>query len=214
MPAVQIQRGLLQYHLHIHNRNRLQNQNNRAGWEESQTSDLGHCRTREVSNHHHSLLQRGYGESTLLSTLYPSVCVLHVRLWTLFVFPSQGIMLVYDICNDKSFENIKNWIRNIEEHASSDVEKMVLGNKCDMTDRRQVSKDRGEKLAIDYGVKFLETSAKSSINVEEAFYTMGRDILHNLSSKTTDTSAGASGKPVKITEKKSKRIKIFKCSLL
>ncbi|XP_058502000.1 ras-related protein Rab-8B-like [Solea solea] len=127
---------------------------------------------------------------------------------------AMGIMLVYDICNDKSFENIKNWIRNIEEHASSDVEKMVLGNKCDMADRRQVSKDRGEKLAIDYGVKFLETSAKSSINVEEAFYTMGRDILHNLSSKTTDTSAGASGKPVKITEKKSKRIKIFKCSLL
>ncbi|CAN9499323.1 unnamed protein product [Ophioblennius macclurei] len=127
---------------------------------------------------------------------------------------AMGIMLVYDICNEKSFENIKNWIRNIEEHASSDVEKMILGNKCDMTDRRQVSKDRGEKLAIDYGVKFLETSAKSSLNVEEAFYTMGRDILHNLSLKNTDNSAGGSGKPVKITEKKSKRIKIFKCSLL
>ncbi|KAK2842290.1 hypothetical protein Q5P01_012490 [Channa striata] len=127
---------------------------------------------------------------------------------------AMGIMLVYDICNEKSFENIKNWIRNIEEHASSDVEKMILGNKCDMTDRRQVSKDRGEKLAIDYGVKFLETSAKSSLNVEEAFYTMGRDILHNLSSKTTDSTAGGAGKPVKITEKKSKRIKLFKCSLL
>ncbi|XP_073328959.1 ras-related protein Rab-8B [Pagrus major] len=128
---------------------------------------------------------------------------------------AMGIMLVYDISNEKSFENIKNWIRNIEEHASSDVEKMVLGNKCDMTDRRQVSKDRGEKLAIDYGVKFLETSAKSSLNVEEAFYTMGRDILHNLSSKTTDNNnAGGSGKPIKITEKKSKRIKFLKCSLL
>ncbi|CAJ1056673.1 ras-related protein Rab-8B-like [Xyrichtys novacula] len=80
---------------------------------------------------------------------------------------AMGILLVYDICNEKSFENIKNWIRNIEEHASSDVEKMILGNKCDMTDRRQVSKDRGEKLAIDYGVKFLETSAKSGLNVEE-----------------------------------------------
>ncbi|XP_061826342.1 ras-related protein Rab-8B-like isoform X1 [Nerophis lumbriciformis] len=80
---------------------------------------------------------------------------------------AMGIMLVYDISNEKSFENIKNWIRNIEEHASSDVEKMVLGNKCDMADRRQVSKDRGEKLAIDYGVKFFETSAKTSLNVEE-----------------------------------------------
>ncbi|XP_061139645.1 ras-related protein Rab-8B-like [Syngnathus typhle] len=127
---------------------------------------------------------------------------------------AMGIMLVYDISNEKSFENIKNWIRNIEEHASSDVEKMVLGNKCDMSDRRQVSKDRGEKLAIDYGVKFLETSAKTSLNVEEAFYTMGRDILHNLSSKTTDSVAGGSGKAIKITEKKSKRIKFLKCSLI
>ena len=50
----------------------------------------------------------------------------------------MGIMLVYDITNEKSFDNIKNWIRNIEEHASADVEKMILGNKCDMNDRRQV----------------------------------------------------------------------------
>jgi len=56
---------------------------------------------------------------------------------------AMGIMLVYDITNEKSFDNIKNWIRNIEEHASADVEKMILGNKCDMNDRRQVSKERG-----------------------------------------------------------------------
>ena len=43
---------------------------------------------------------------------------------------AMGIMLVYDITNEKSFDNIKNWIRNIEEHASADVEKMILGNKC------------------------------------------------------------------------------------
>lgn len=91
-------------------------------------------------------------------------------------------MLVYDITNEKSFDNIKNWIRNIEEvrlvisssdlvkeiwerihkikhgsitvnmcsyflqHASADVERMVLGNKCDVNDKRQVSKDRGEKV--------------------------------------------------------------------
>ena len=52
---------------------------------------------------------------------------------------AMGIMLVYDITNEKSFDNIKNWIRNIEEHASADVEKMILGNKCDMNDRRQVN---------------------------------------------------------------------------
>ncbi|KAM6245962.1 ras-related protein Rab-8B isoform 1-T2 [Spheniscus humboldti] len=102
---------------------------------------------------------------------------------------AMGIMLVYDITNEKSFDNIKNWIRNIEEHASSDVERMILGNKCDMNEKRQVSKEKGEKLAIDYGIKFLETSAKSSINVEEAFFTLARDIMTKLNRKMNDNSS-------------------------
>nr|CAH7724736.1 unnamed protein product [Callosobruchus chinensis] len=57
---------------------------------------------------------------------------------------AMGIMLVYDITNEKSFENIVKWLRNIDEHANEDVEKMILGNKCDMTDKRTVSKERGE----------------------------------------------------------------------
>lgn len=77
---------------------------------------------------------------------------------------------------EKSFENIKNWIRNIEENATADVEKMLLGNKCELEEKRQVTKDRGEQLAVEYGIKFMETSAKASINVEEAFYTLARDI--------------------------------------
>lgn len=89
---------------------------------------------------------------------------------------AMGIMLVYDITQEKSFENIKNWIRNIEENASTDVEKMLLGNKCELNEKRQVTKERGEQLAIEYGIKFLETSAKNSINVEDAFFTLARDI--------------------------------------
>ncbi|XP_058702753.1 ras-related protein Rab-8B isoform X1 [Poecile atricapillus] len=106
---------------------------------------------------------------------------------------AMGIMLVYDITNEKSFDNIKNWIRNIEEHASSDVERMILGNKCDMNEKRQVSKEKGEKLAIDYGIKFLETSAKSSINVEEAFFTLARDIMTKLNRKMNDSSSSGAG---------------------
>lgn len=56
----------------------------------------------------------------------------------------MGIMLVYDITNEKSFENIVKWLRNIDEHANEDVERMILGNKCDMTDKRVVNKERGE----------------------------------------------------------------------
>ncbi|XP_041600370.1 ras-related protein Rab-8B isoform X2 [Vulpes lagopus] len=127
---------------------------------------------------------------------------------------AMGIMLVYDITNEKSFDNIKNWIRNIEEHASSDVERMILGNKCDMNDKRQVSKERGEKLAIDYGIKFLETSAKSSTNVEEAFFTLARDIMTKLNRKMNDSNSSGSGGPVKITENRSKKTSFFRCSLL
>ncbi|TRY94590.1 hypothetical protein DNTS_015803 [Danionella cerebrum] len=127
---------------------------------------------------------------------------------------AMGIMLVYDITNEKSFENIKNWIRNIEEHASSDVEKMILGNKCDMSEKRRVSRDRGERLAIDYGIKFLETSAKTSTNVEEAFFTLAQDIMGRLNRKMNDDGQADGGGPLKISGKRSKKQSIFKCSLL
>ncbi|XP_064471710.1 ras-related protein Rab-8A-like isoform X2 [Ornithodoros turicata] len=104
---------------------------------------------------------------------------------------AMGIMLVYDVTKETTFENIKTWIRNTDEHASADVEKMILGNKCDRNDIRQVSKERGEKLAIEHGIKFMETSAVSSINVEEAFRTMARDIKEKMEKKLLSTMMGA-----------------------
>ncbi|CAH1998588.1 unnamed protein product [Acanthoscelides obtectus] len=89
----------------------------------------------------------------------------------------MGIMLVYDITNEKSFENIVKWLRNIDEHANEDVEKMILGNKCDMTDKRTVSKERGETIAREHGIRFMETSAKANINIERAFTELAEAIL-------------------------------------
>ncbi|KAG6462014.1 hypothetical protein O3G_MSEX012998 [Manduca sexta] len=60
---------------------------------------------------------------------------------------AMGIMLVYDITNEKTFDDIVKWLRNIDEHANEDVEKMILGNKCDMEEKRVVSKERGEAAA-------------------------------------------------------------------
>lgn len=48
----------------------------------------------------------------------------------------MGILLVYDVTDDKSFGNIRNWIRNIEQHATESVNKMLIGNKCDMVDKK------------------------------------------------------------------------------
>ncbi|XP_072349048.1 ras-related protein Rab-8B-like isoform X1 [Scyliorhinus torazame] len=128
---------------------------------------------------------------------------------------AMGIMLVYDITQEKSFDNVKNWIRDIEEHASTDVERMILGNKCDVNEKRKVPKERGEKLAIDYGIKFLETSAKSSLNVEEAFSTLTRDIMTKHKMKMNEKSSPGNSEKVKITAKRqSKRRSSFRCMLL
>lgn len=91
---------------------------------------------------------------------------------------AMGIMLVYDITNEKSFENIVKWLRNINEHANEDVEKMILGNKCDMDDKRVVNKSRGEGIALEHNISFLETSAKANINIEKAFTDLTLSILN------------------------------------
>jgi len=96
---------------------------------------------------------------------------------------AMGIMLVYDITNPKSFDNIAKWLRNIDEHASEDVEKMLLGNKCDMADRRMVSRERGEDIAREHGIRFMETSAKANINIDKAFYDLAESVLQKMPSR-------------------------------
>ncbi|CAH1390502.1 ras-related protein Rab-8A [Halyomorpha halys] len=128
---------------------------------------------------------------------------------------AMGIMLVYDITNEKSFDNIKNWIRNIEENASADVEKMLLGNKCDFPEKRQVSKERGEQLAIEYGIKFMETSAKASINVDEAFFSLARDIKTKTEKKLEASNPPKGGHQLKSYEPSRKQTNwLSKCTIL
>lgn len=102
----------------------------------------------------------------------------------------MGILLVYDVTDERSFNNIRNWIRNIEQHASEGVNRILIGNKCDVTDKKVISKEKGQALADEYGIKFLETSAKSNINVEEAFFTLARDIKKRLIDTVDDKKNG------------------------
>ncbi|XP_048581173.1 ras-related protein Rab-10 isoform X2 [Nematostella vectensis] len=63
---------------------------------------------------------------------------------------AMGIMLVYDVTNEKSFSNISKWLKKIDDHANEDVKRMLVGNKCDMDDKRVISKTKGEQLASSY----------------------------------------------------------------
>merc|ERR1711907_545291 len=89
---------------------------------------------------------------------------------------AMGILLVYDVTDDKSYNNIRTWMRNIEQHANEQVVKILLGNKCDMPDKKMVTYEQGADLAKEFSIQFYETSAKTNVNVEEAFTAIARAI--------------------------------------
>merc|ERR1711934_762548 len=103
---------------------------------------------------------------------------------------AMGILLVYDVADDKSFNNIRTWMRNIDQHANEQVVKILLGNKCDIASR-MVTVEQGEELAKEFGIKFFETSAKNNTNVEEAFNAIAKAIKNK--KPASEPAPGPSG---------------------
>ncbi|XP_050391335.1 ras-related protein Rab-37 isoform X3 [Patella vulgata] len=89
---------------------------------------------------------------------------------------AHALLLLYDVTNKNSFDNIRAWLAEINEYAQEDVVIMLLGNKCDVAGERQLRREDGERLAKEYGVAFMETSAKTGMNVELAFMAVARDL--------------------------------------
>ncbi|XP_028842064.1 ras-related protein Rab-26-like isoform X2 [Denticeps clupeoides] len=91
---------------------------------------------------------------------------------------AHALLLLYDVTNKSSFENIQAWLTEIHEYAQKDVVVMLLGNKADATQQRVVKREDGEKLAKEFGVPFMESSARSGLNVELAFVAIARELKH------------------------------------
>ncbi|XP_062447972.1 ras-related protein Rab-37 isoform X2 [Rhea pennata] len=89
---------------------------------------------------------------------------------------AQALLLLYDITSKLSFDNIRAWLTEIHEYAQRDVVIMLLGNKADMSGERAVRMEDGASLAREYGVPFLETSAKTGMNVELAFLAVAKEL--------------------------------------
>ena len=87
---------------------------------------------------------------------------------------AHGIFLIYDITNRDSFKNLENWLIEIEKNASENVLKILIGNKNDLEDERDITPDEGKAFANRNGMQFIETSAKMNTNVNEAFETLGK----------------------------------------
>ncbi|KAJ1043356.1 hypothetical protein NDA11_003312 [Ustilago hordei] len=104
---------------------------------------------------------------------------------------AMGILLVFDVTDQKSFENVRTWHANIEQHASEGVSKILIGNKSDWEEKRAVTTEQGEELAKELGIPYIETSAKSNSNVEEAFFNLAREVKTRL----IDTAAVTQASP-------------------
>lgn len=101
---------------------------------------------------------------------------------------AQGILLVYDVTDRASFNSIRNWVGQIQQHADVHVNKILIGNKCDMTDDKVISTEEGQALADEYGVQFFETSAKNNVNVESGFIAIAREVKNRLMEEGASTS--------------------------
>ena len=95
-----------------------------------------------------------------------------------YIKKADGILLMYDISNKQSFDNIGNWMQTINDNNSSiKISVVLVATKCDLIKERVISKENGEKLAEDFGIHFYETSSKDNINVEKAFYDIAQQII-------------------------------------
>ncbi|XP_038058470.1 ras-related protein Rab-13-like [Patiria miniata] len=98
-------------------------------------------------------------------------------LTTAYYRGAMGILVLFDITNETSFNHITSWLENISQNASADVCKVLVGNKCDEEDRRKVPTMRAINLASAFDLLFYETSAKNSVNVEPAFMALVKQML-------------------------------------
>ncbi|CAG7854070.1 GTP-binding protein ypt1 [Serendipita indica DSM 11827] len=98
---------------------------------------------------------------------------------------AHGIIVVYDVTDTDTFTNVKQWLQEIDRYASEGVNKLLVGNKSDLTSKKVVEYTVAKEFADQLGIPFLETSAKNATNVEQAFLTMAKQIKDKMGASGT-----------------------------
>lgn len=101
---------------------------------------------------------------------------------------AAGALLVYDITRRETFNHLASWLEDARQHANPNMTIMLIGNKSDLKERRAVSTEEGEQFAKEHGLIFLETSARTAHNVEEAFINTAREIYRKIQEGVFDVS--------------------------
>ena len=90
---------------------------------------------------------------------------------------AHGILLVYDITLKESFESLNDWLNEIKKNTSKNIVKVLIGNKIDLNDKRIISFDEAKEFADNNNMKYIETSAKTATNVDQAFGLIGVELM-------------------------------------
>jgi Ras-related protein Rab-6A len=152
--------------------------------------------------------QATIGIDFLSKTMYLEDTTVRLQLWDTagqerfrslipsYIRDSSVAIIVYDITNRQSFLNTSKWLDDVRTERGSDVIIMLVGNKTDLNERRQVSIEEGESKAREFSVMFIETSAKAGYNIKTLF-TKVADALPRASSTVTEDSSKSSGSAIK-----------------
>lgn len=109
---------------------------------------------------------------------------------------AMGIIMVYDVTDERTYANIKQWYKTVTEHSNDDAQILLVGNKSDM-DNRVVTYEQGEELANELSVPFIESSAKDATNVNDVFLTLAKLIQQKLDANSIQTNINKGGINIK-----------------
>ena len=123
---------------------------------------------------------------------------------------SLGIIVVFDITSRASFDNVPRWLRDARQDADPQCQVLLVGNKRDLFENRQVSEDEAMKFAEENQIKYIETSAKNDENVKEAFLMLAEDIYKKM--VTGQLQENAYSKKSIIDDEPVKKVYINCCS--
>nr|XP_048312122.1 ras-related protein Rab-13 isoform X2 [Myodes glareolus] len=148
-----------------------------------------------------------FAEDNFNST-YISTIGIDFKIRTVEIEGKRIKLQVWDTAGQERFKTITTAYYRGAMNASAGVERLLLGNKCDMEAKRKVQKEQADKLAREHGIRFFETSAKSSMNVDEAFNSLAHDILLKSGGRRLGNNSKPSSTDLKPSDKKN-----TKCSL-
>jgi Ras-related protein Rab-2A len=106
---------------------------------------------------------------------------------------AAGALLVYDITRRESFNHLTRWLEEARQNGNPSMTIMLIGNKSDLEQRRAVSTKEGELFAQEHGLVFMETSAKTASNVEQAFIKTADNIYEKIKDGQYDPSREGNG---------------------